>query len=314
MSELTAKYISTLELSHEEWLEERRKGLGGSDIGAVLGLNKFSTPRKIYFDKIGEGKEEPDTKRLKAGRYAEPTIAAWYTDETNYRVVKDNKIRIHPEYPFLRGNIDRIATLPDGTRRIVEIKNTAIWAYSNWGTEIPLPYFCQVQLYMGITNFETADFAILKDGWNFEIYTVKRDDEFLELIYPKLQDFWENHVLARVPPEPINTEEIKSLYAKHINGKVAEADEELYETAKQLRQVKDEIKDKEKLEEILTVKLQNTMLDSEALIKDGEILATWKAGKESMIIDSARLKEEKPDIYSEYLKPKKASRTFLLKI
>lgn len=35
------KVVSTLEMPHEEWLRYRKKGIGGSDAGAICGVNKY---------------------------------------------------------------------------------------------------------------------------------------------------------------------------------------------------------------------------------------------------------------------------------
>ena len=43
--------IPTKNLSHENWLRLRKTGLGGSDIGAICGVNKYNSPVKIYQDK-----------------------------------------------------------------------------------------------------------------------------------------------------------------------------------------------------------------------------------------------------------------------
>ena len=43
----------TTNLSEAEWLEYRRKGIGGSDVAAVLGLSPFCTARDLYCDKTG---------------------------------------------------------------------------------------------------------------------------------------------------------------------------------------------------------------------------------------------------------------------
>ena len=36
-----------------EWLEERNKIIGGTDISAILGLNKLKTPYDVWADKTG---------------------------------------------------------------------------------------------------------------------------------------------------------------------------------------------------------------------------------------------------------------------
>jgi putative phage-type endonuclease len=302
-------------ISDEEFRNLRSKGIGGSDVAAILGLNSYKTIRQVYYDKIDpQGNAKEINESMESGIFLESGIADWYAHRTGYKIIKDNKVRIHKDYPFLLANLDRIAILPDGSRRVVEIKNTGTWAYQNWGGEVPLPYFCQVQHYMGITGYDTADFAIVKDGKKLEIYTVKRDDEFLSLVIPKLVNFWNENVLKGIPPEPSTSEEVRSVYTKHIEGKYLEADENLFETVKQLKKVKEDAKEIKKLEESLEVKIQNQMQDAESLLYSGSTVATWKTQKASFVIDGENLAKDEPEIFKKYLKPKKSSRTFLIKI
>ena len=45
--------IDVLEYSNEEdWLQLRRKGIGGSDVGAILGLNDYVSPLQVYKAKV----------------------------------------------------------------------------------------------------------------------------------------------------------------------------------------------------------------------------------------------------------------------
>ena len=43
----------TAGLTHEEWLEFRRNGIGGSDAACVLGISPFRTGVDLYYDKLG---------------------------------------------------------------------------------------------------------------------------------------------------------------------------------------------------------------------------------------------------------------------
>ena len=52
--------VDTTDLPREEWLNYRRRGIGGSDVAAILGVSPFRTARDIYYDKIGVVAVEPD--------------------------------------------------------------------------------------------------------------------------------------------------------------------------------------------------------------------------------------------------------------
>lgn len=72
--------ISTLGMSREEWLEERRKSLGGSDMGAVLGLNRYRSPYTVWAEKTGRIGEEPDNEAMRQGRDLEQYVASRFEE------------------------------------------------------------------------------------------------------------------------------------------------------------------------------------------------------------------------------------------
>ena len=48
------KTISLANVSHEDWLRLRKTGIGGSDAGAICGLNPYSSAMNVYRDKLSE--------------------------------------------------------------------------------------------------------------------------------------------------------------------------------------------------------------------------------------------------------------------
>ncbi len=44
--------VSTEALTEQEWLTYRRRGIGGSDVAAILGISPFRTARDLYDDKL----------------------------------------------------------------------------------------------------------------------------------------------------------------------------------------------------------------------------------------------------------------------
>lgn len=40
-------------LTREEWLDYRKKGIGGSDVAAIMGISPFATIRDLYNNKVG---------------------------------------------------------------------------------------------------------------------------------------------------------------------------------------------------------------------------------------------------------------------
>ena len=52
--------VDTTDLPRDDWLNYRRRGIGGSDVAAILGVSPFRTARDIYYDKLGVVAVEPD--------------------------------------------------------------------------------------------------------------------------------------------------------------------------------------------------------------------------------------------------------------
>ena len=50
-----------------EWLKARRSGIGGSDVAAILGLNRYKSALDIYNDKIST--EEPKDQQSESAYF-----------------------------------------------------------------------------------------------------------------------------------------------------------------------------------------------------------------------------------------------------
>ena len=98
--------VDTENLSREEWLRYRRKGIGGSDAAAVLGLSPFCTKRDLYYDKTGiqavVDEEEDNWVAKEVGHRLEDLVAEIYARQTGLKVYPIRKMFFHPLYPFMR--------------------------------------------------------------------------------------------------------------------------------------------------------------------------------------------------------------------
>lgn len=206
--------------SRAEWLELRRKGLGGSDVAGVLGLSPWSSPMSVWCDKMGLSEESEERNfRLDIGLRLEPVIADLYERETGRTLAPGPGIITHAKYPFLIGTPDRVVNMePIG----VELKTSARGdEFGAPGTdEVPEHYYLQCMHYMEILDFDTWDIALLRGGSEFSIYTIRRDDNFRSIwadVLPRLVEFWEKNVLDNVPPD-VDGSEAWGLYLAKKHG------------------------------------------------------------------------------------------------
>ncbi len=300
---------STLDMDRNEWLNTRSKGLGGSDMGAVLGLNPYASPLDVYLDKIGEAPEQEDNDAMYWGRTLEDIVAQEYVNRTGRKVRRRNAVLQHPDHPELLANLDR--EIVGGG--ILECK-TALYP-DGWGDagtdQVPNHYLIQTVHYMAITGAEYADLAVLIGGRDFRIYHIARDQELIDYVVHAGVEFWNEHVVPRVSPPPRTAEDMLKAFPRD-NGASIQASIEMEAEIGALAALKEEIKglEKQKLEHESAIKEE--LGDHSAFIDaSGKPLVTWK-GRKSSRFDTTTFRKDHPDLYKEYLN-ESTTRTFLVK-
>ena len=159
--------VGTEGLPREQWLEYRRKGIGGSDAAAVLGISPFRTGRDLYYDKLNivTADDAENWVQLEVGTLLEPLVAKIFAHKTGYKIYRRPFMFQHPLYPWMLADLDYMVELPDGTTAILEIKTTNYNAKDNWwynGEEIvPIYYESQGRHYMAVMNIDRVYFCCL---------------------------------------------------------------------------------------------------------------------------------------------------------
>lgn len=232
--------------TRENWLSERRRGIGGSDAAAVLGMSKWKSPLQVWMEKRGELVDQPDSEPMLWGRALEPVIRQQYAERTGRVVRLPEGILWHPKHPFMLATVDGVTD----DSRLLEIK-TARTAES-WGEpgtdEIPQAYLIQVQHYLSVTVLPVADVAVLIGGSDFRLYEVESDPELQELIIEGEAGFWKM-VEAGTPPEPTTLADIKTRFGRISTAGSVEADESCIEAINRLKDIKTQLKALESEEE-----------------------------------------------------------------
>jgi putative phage-type endonuclease len=306
-------------LINQDFSVDRSKYIGGSDIGAILGLSHFRSPLEVWLEKTGKEVKKLDSLPLRFGTYAEAFVASEYSRATGFDLIHDESIHIHPDYSFMSAHIDRFVLEHDSPTpmRILECKTANPFASSDWGEagsdEVPLSYLCQSVWYMGITNINKVALAVLFGNSDFRIYEITRDLELESAILQKANLFWSEYVIKDIPPPVQSEADCQALFSKGDPAKTVEAKTETWALAKRLQLLNNEIDMRE--EEISTIKqsIMNQMGEAETLTYEGKVLATWKAPKPSFRLDSKRLELDYPEIAANYKTAVQNSRRLVIK-
>ncbi len=197
-------------LTRQEWLQLRKKGIGGSDAGVVYGLSKYKTRKDLWLDKMGLLPEEDDdvnswlTKEF--GNSLEELVAMLFQKVTGYEVFKVPKMFRHPLYPYMLADVDYFVRVPDGRVFILECKTcNPDKLYMDWGakedTKIPVTYEWQGRHYMAVCNIDGVFYACLSfnklDG--FRIRFMERNYDLEEELIREEGKFWQM-VVDRIEP------------------------------------------------------------------------------------------------------------------
>ncbi len=295
-----------------EWLKERQCGIGGSDVGAILGVNKYKTPFDLYIEKtepITEVKEQSESAYF--GDIFEDIVAKEFEKRTGKKVRRDRKHYKHNEYPFMVANIDRRLV---GENAILECKTANQYLLKEWeDDEIPASYLLQVQHYLFVTGAELGYIAVLIGGQKFVWKEVQRDEELIQIIVEEEKNFWKM-VQDKTPPALDGS----SAAEKYLKEKYKEA-----ETDKSVElgfEYKDKIKTYlEKKEQLKIFETEVKEIENQIKFEIGSAEYAYAPGYSlswknvsSTKVDSKKLKSEFPEIYEKVIKENK-SRRFSIK-
>ena len=194
------------QLTEEEWLRERTKGIGGSDVAAVLGISPWKTRRELFYEKTGVQPMQPDESNWVAkevGHRLEELVAEIYRRKTGYTVYPIRKIFQHPLYPFMIADVDYFVQKPNGKRGVLECKTSSFMAKDRWADDgIPRHYEVQGKHYLSVTNLDFCAFACLfgNSEGDFLMREIGRDLEEEEMTILELAHFWQDFISANVEP------------------------------------------------------------------------------------------------------------------
>ena len=301
----------TKDMPRKEWLRLRREGIGGSDAGSICGLNPYSSPMAVYQDKVSEDLTEADNESMRQGRDLEEYVARRFTEETGKKVRRANVIYKSTENPFMFANVDRMIVGEDAG---LECKTASAYSADKWKDgHIPESYQIQCHHYMAVTGAKAWYIAVVILGREFIWHKIERDEELIQNLISIEKDFWNNHVIPRIMPEPDGSDSSEELIREYFGKALEEKAIPLTGFDEQLKRRTEITQLMEKLDtEKKTIEQKLKMFMGDAEIAENEqYRVSWK-NSDSARLDTKALKEEQPDIYNRYSKTIH-SRRFLVK-
>jgi putative phage-type endonuclease len=281
--------ISIKDLSHPEWLDLRRKGIGGSDLAGIMGMSQYTSPIEVYLNKTWQTETEKEENPLFWwGHELEPLVAKKYMEmyPEEAMVLSPGMLK-SKKCPWMIANLDGIINIDDKLG-VFEIK-TIGFVGDEWGRDggdeedIPEKYYCQVAHYMAVTGFKYAVIAaFFMASREIRRYLIDRDESVIQNIVTIEDKFWHEHVIPHIPPLPTNSADCNKLW-QWDKGTTTTAGDDIVLVSEELKNVRAEIKrlqgtdGKGGLRSELEAKIKTFMGDNQILIgPNGKKISSWK--------------------------------------
>ena len=269
--------------------EIRARGVGGSEVAAILGLDSRRDAFSVWLDKKGLSEREPPTPLMHLGKLMEKAIAEYYSIASGRPIEWIDETRVHPDRPWHIYTVDALCT---NELRGVDAK-LVLGAYHEWGDDpdaVPVRVNLQARWYMAALEYPYWDIMAVV-GASPRIYTIRRDLEIEDAVLRAVENFYTRHLLTNEPPapgpSPATTRYLKERFRDHsaLVRTASPAEAELLEQYAQARQ---EFSEVEKAKQTLTNQLC-LAIAGDAGVRTDDCTLTWKQIKDSEGVDWPKL-------------------------
>lgn len=219
-----ARFLGVFE--GEEWHNIRSQGIGGSELGTILGLNPWESAYTLFHKKLGNIDDSvAQNWAIRFGNAFERPILDLYSEEhPNEQIFTTGTFR-NTENEWMHANPDALARV-NGEWKIIEVK-TAKSGFK----ELPAHYEAQVIWYMMVTGIKKAT-VVAVAGMTYQEFEVEYDQFVADTYLQVAKQFW-NNLQEQIAPD---WDGAKSTYetVRQLHPEIEQQDidisEELYQT------------------------------------------------------------------------------------
>lgn len=293
--------------TEQDWHDLRAKGIGGSDVAAIMGISPWTTPLQVWLEKTG--REPPrdltNNEYVYWGTVLEEKVADRFAEIHPDMTIRNVKATLVDNLqPYIHANLDRMVIQADGTPAVLEIKTANARKADEWDEGVPAYYLTQVTTYLAVTGWKRAYVACLVGGNHYVEHVIERDEDDVLAVRSACERFWEGFVKKDVMPE-ITTNDQQS-YAELTtpdsgefvaldDTECADAAIDAYLSACSV------LKAAEHQKKEAATTLISLIGDSKGLLTD-IARVTWVRSAATKL-DTKRLKADHPELFEQYQKP-----------
>lgn len=295
-----AKKISTLAMNRNEWLKLRKTGIGGSDTGAICGLNPYMSPMSVYLDKTSENISDKDNEAMRIGRDLEDYVAKRFCEATGLKVRRSNYMYRSEEYPFMLADVDRLIVGEDAG---LECKTVSVYNADKWKDgAVPRHYLLQCCHYMFVTGRKSWYLAVVILGQGFKYVKIDWDEQLIRYLITMECDFWNSYVVPGIMPPPDGSKVCDDILEQYFHTSKKEGvvplvgfDEKLDRRMELGKQIQELEREQKQIDQEVKLFLGAT----EQAVSE-RYRVSWQTVTTNRL-DTKRIRSEQPGVYQDYL-------------
>jgi putative phage-type endonuclease len=181
-----ARLLGNYAAGSPEWHLERSKGIGGSEVGTILGLNPYESAYALWAKKTNKIPSEIEENwAIRFGKaFEEPILKLWQEEHPEWELFTTGTYE-DEHCSYRRANPDALARHREtGEWMIIEVKT----ARNTWD-DVPPAYTAQVLHYMGVMKVRRG-IIVAVAGMTWNEYEVPFNQYMINVQNEALEQFW----------------------------------------------------------------------------------------------------------------------------
>jgi len=206
-----AEFLTAVEcVGREDWLVERGKGIGGSDLYRVL-----HEPYDLWREKTGRDEGFQGNGLTEMGQDTEESTLTRWAGDVGATLIRPVPFLRDTVKPWLCASLDALAIMPDGEVVVVDAKYTT----QDWRGDIPERIYLQMAFYTAITGLRTAYIAKRDPRGKRESIPMSFAEGEADPFLAAMDSFWLENVVKDSPPDPMTEGEIEAAALERMKGR-----------------------------------------------------------------------------------------------
>jgi putative phage-type endonuclease len=181
-----AKLVGVFDNGSDDWHAARADGIGGSEVGTILGLNPYESAYALWAKKTGKIPSQiQENWAIRFGKAFEaPILQLWAEEHPEFEVFETGTYQ-DGHCGYLHANPDALARHREtGEWIVIEVKTSRnSWDYP------PLSYIAQVMHYMGVLKVKRSVIVAVAGMTWFEEWVMFNEDSYRSQL-DMIEQFW----------------------------------------------------------------------------------------------------------------------------